>query len=240
MQSKILSKRILLPLVILSGLTLFTSLLFYFIPQSSSQSGSIPLTANAATHKKTVNSGLVTSQVGLPTLLKISSLNVDTPIDYVGLTSNLANDQAGLPKRLKISSINVDAPIEYVGLTPDGAMDVPKDIVNVGWFNLGPRPGGNGSAVIAGHYGTTNNIPHVFDNLHNLHKDDKIYIEDEGGKNIIFVVREIQKYGKNQDSSGIFGSSDGKAHLNLITCTGVWNQAEKTFSERLVVFTDKE
>lgn len=145
-----------------------------------------------------------------------------------------------MPKRLKIPSINVDAPVEYVGLTSDGAMDVPKDIVNVGWFNLGPRPGGNGNAVIAGHYGTINNIPHVFDNLHNLHKDDKIYIEDEKGRNIIFVVREIQRYGKDQDSSGIFGSSDGKAHLNLITCTGVWNNTEKTFSERLVVFTDKE
>ena len=209
MQSKILSKIILL-LVILSGLTLFTTLLFHFTPPSQSDSlTSVPVTASSISPQQIVNSDLVTSQVGLP-------------------------------KRLKIPSINVDAPVEYVGLTSDGAMDVPKDIVNVGWFNLGPRPGGNGNAVIAGHYGTINNIPHVFDNLHNLHKDDKIYIEDEKGRNIIFVVREIQRYGKDQDSSGIFGSSDGKAHLNLITCTGVWNNTEKTFSERLVVFTDKE
>jgi len=27
--------------------------------------------------------------------------------------------------------------------------------------------------------------------------------------------------------------------INLITCTGVWNKAEKTRSERLIVFTDK-
>ncbi len=211
MQSKILSKIILL-LVILSGLVLFTTLLFYFIPQSSSQSdslASVAVTSSSSSPQQIVNSDLDIDRVGLPTLLKIPS-------------------------------INVDAPVEYVGLTQDGAMDVPKDTVNVGWFNLGLRPGENGSAVIAGHFGTINNIPHVFDNLHKLHKDDKIYIEDEKGRDIIFVVREIQRYGKDEDSSSIFSSSDGKAHLNLITCAGVWNKAEKTFSERLVVFTDKE
>jgi len=32
-------------------------------------------------------------------------------------------------------------------------MDLPKERANVAWFNLGPRPGENDSAVIAGHYG---------------------------------------------------------------------------------------
>ncbi|PIZ82226.1 MAG: class F sortase, partial [Parcubacteria group bacterium CG_4_10_14_0_2_um_filter_41_6] len=42
------------------------------------------------------------------------------------------------------------------------------------------------------------------------------------------------------DVPEVFNSSDGKAHLNLITCTGVWNKEDNAFSERLVVFTDKE
>lgn len=147
---------------------------------------------------------------------------------------------SGLPTRLKIPSINIDAPVEYVSLASDGAMDVPKGPVNVAWFNLGPRPGENGSAVIAGHYGWKNNIPAVFDNLHKLRKGDKIYIQDDKGSVISFVVREIQIYGKDGDTSGVFGSSDGKAHLNLITCTGAWNKAEKTRSDRLIVFTDQE
>ena len=57
---------------------------------------------------------------------------------------------------------------------------------------------------------------------------------------ITFVVREIRTYGKDESAHDVFGSSDGKAHLNLITCMGVWNKTEKTRSERLVVFTDKE
>jgi sortase (surface protein transpeptidase) len=33
---------------------------------------------------------------------------------------------------------------------------VPVDQRNVAWFNLGPLPGENGSAVISGHYGLKN------------------------------------------------------------------------------------
>ena len=150
--------------------------------------------------------------------------------------------QAGseLPVRLKIPRINVNATVEYVGLTSDGAMDVPKGPSNAAWFDLGPRPGENGSAVIDGHSGWKNGIPAVFDNLYKLQRGDKIYVQNEKGATITFVVREIRSYNPNADAGDVFNSSDGKAHLNLITCGGVWNAIKKTHSERLVVFTDKE
>jgi LPXTG-site transpeptidase (sortase) family protein len=150
--------------------------------------------------------------------------------------------QAGLelPIRLRIPDINVDAIVEHVGLVPDGSMGVPAGPSDVGWFDLGPRPGDIGSAVIAGHEGWKNGIPAVFDNLYNLVKGDKIYVEDETGTTTIFVVREFRIYGQNDDASYVFASSDGKAHLNLITCSGVWNTTEKSRPNRLVVFADKE
>jgi hypothetical protein len=53
-------------------------------------------------------------------------------------------------------------------------------------------------------------------------------------------VRELRTYGPDEYASAVFRSSDGKAHLNLITCEGTWNSAQKSFSNRLVVFADKE
>lgn len=145
-----------------------------------------------------------------------------------------------LPVRLKIPSINVNANIEYVGLTSEGRVGVPKGPLEVAWYKLGPRPGEPGSSIIDGHSGWKNDIPAVFDNLYKLKKGDKIYIEDEKGGTITFVVREIRSFNPNLGAGDVFGSSDGKAHLNLITCTGVWNAIAKTHSKRLVVFTDKE
>jgi LPXTG-site transpeptidase (sortase) family protein len=151
-----------------------------------------------------------------------------------------AESERSIPIRLKIPKINVDAAIEHVGLTPDGSMGVPKGPSDVGWFDLGPRPGEKGSAVIAGHEGWKDGIKAVFDDLHNLVKGDKIYVEDETGTTTIFVVRELRIYGQNDDASDVFSSIDGKAHLNLITCEGVWNKAEKSYANRLVVFAYKE
>lgn len=148
---------------------------------------------------------------------------------------------SGLPLRLKIPGINVDAAVEYVGLTSNGEMGVPKSPDDVAWFELGPRPGDNGSAVIAGHYGTwKNGKASVFDNLYKLREGDKLYIEDDRGVIISFVVRESRRYDPNADASDVFDPNDGKPHLNLVTCEGVWDEVSKSYSKRLVVFTDKE
>lgn len=147
----------------------------------------------------------------------------------------------GLPIRLKIPKIKVDAAIESVGLTSKGEVDIPKGPINAAWFNLGPRPGDNGSAVITGHYGVwKGGKATVFNNLHKLRKGDKLYIQDSKGSIVTFVVRELRTYGANETVPDIFASSDGKAHLNLITCQGAWNKTTKGYPKRLVVFTDKE
>jgi len=105
---------------------------------------------------------------------------------------------------------------------------------------LGPRPGELGSSVIDGHSGYKDNKPAVFDNLGQLQKGDKVYIEDEKGEINTFVVRELRNYDPNQNAEDVFSSDDGISHLNLITCGGAWDETDKTHSSRLVVFTDKE
>lgn len=148
--------------------------------------------------------------------------------------------RAGLPARLVIPRIGVDAAMEFAGLTPDGAMAVPKSPASVAWFESGPRPGEEGSAVVAGHFGWKDGIPAVFDDLYTLQKGDKIYVEDETGTKTVFAVRELRRYGEYEDASDVFGSTDGKAHLNLVTCEGTWNKLSKSYAKRLVVFADRE
>lgn len=145
----------------------------------------------------------------------------------------------GLPVRLKIPKIKVDAPLDYIGLTPQGDLAAPKGPANGGWYDKGPRPGETGKAVIDGHYGYKDGIPAVFDNLHALQAGDTIDVVDEKGVTITFVVRELRKYTPNEDASTVFHATDGKAHLNLITCQGAWNQTQQGYSNRLVVFADR-
>jgi len=144
--------------------------------------------------------------------------------------------RATLPVRLMIPSIHVNAAIQYVGLTSTGAMGVPNGRSDVAWYDRGPRPGEVGSAVIAGH--TAHSGPAtVFDNLSQLRPGDLIYVQNRIGAQTAFVVRSIHVYSPNAQVPEVFTSSSG-THLNLITCTGVWDTAKNGFTKRMVVFAD--
>ncbi|MFZ1019998.1 MAG: class F sortase [Minisyncoccia bacterium] len=145
---------------------------------------------------------------------------------------------SGFPVRLEIPEIGVNSAIEDAAITPDGRMDVPANSVDVAWFELGPKPGETGSAVIGGHYGIENGAPFVFYKLDQLKVGDKVYIVNDKNQTIAFQVRSIQLFDQNADATPVFVSNDGLAHLNLITCEGIWNQVDGNYPLRRVVFTD--
>jgi len=144
----------------------------------------------------------------------------------------------GLPVRLKIPIIGVNSAIEDALITPDGRMDVPAGSKNVAWFSLGPNPGEIGSAVIGGHFGINDGVKFVFFDLDKLRVGDRVYIEDDKGDTLTFVVRNIELFDRDDDATTVFTSNDNLAHLNLITCEGIWNQVDDSYPERRVVFTD--
>ena len=144
----------------------------------------------------------------------------------------------GLPVRLKIPVIGIDSAIEDALISPEGRMDVPAGSKNVAWFALGPHPGQKGSAVIGGHYGISDGVPYVFYKLDELKAGDKIYIENDKGETLTFVVRSISLFDRNADATTVFTSDDGLAHLNLITCEGIWNRINDTYPQRRIIFTD--
>lgn len=135
------------------------------------------------------------------------------------------------PFRLVIPAINVDANIQSVGVNSKGEMEVPNNIVDVAWFELGPRPGEIGSAVIAGHLNGENGENGVFANLDKLKKGDLVFVAS-----LSFVVSNIQTYDSGYADS-VFSNNDGR-RLNLITCNGIWNKSKKDYNKRLVVTAD--
>ncbi len=142
----------------------------------------------------------------------------------------------GSPVRLRIPAIHVNASIQHTGVTALGAMETPSNTDDVGWLKLGSRPGEKGSAVIAGHFDGRNGEAAVFTRLSELNVGDTIYIEDSNGVSISFVVRTSHAYDPGF-AEEVFSLNDS-AHLNLITCDGVWDEGAKSYSKRLVVFAD--
>jgi LPXTG-site transpeptidase (sortase) family protein len=140
------------------------------------------------------------------------------------------------PVRLIIPVINISANIQSLGTNSKGEMEVPSNITDVGLFKFGVTPGQVGSAVIAGHFNGENNQQGIFANLDKLKAGDKLYIEDKTGKSITFIVQKKELYNSGY-ADNVFNQSDS-AHLNLVTCDGLWDEAKKSYTKRLVIFTD--
>lgn len=203
------------------------------------------------------NRSINKSLSGLPVRLTMPSINVDSKIQFLDVTQTGKKGSAvvadgmfidlnklfiinqylyDLPVRLIIPSINVNAKIQALGVNQMGEMEVPDNIFEAGWFKFGPQPGEKGSAVIAGHLNGENGENGVFVDLYKLKKGDKLYIKNNKGITIAFIIRESRLFDPGY-ANDVFGQTD-IAHLNLVTCDGVWDETIKSYTKRLVVFTD--
>lgn len=149
-----------------------------------------------------------------------------------------SGEESNLPT-IRIEKLGLVAHVEEVGRTTEGAMANPSNFYDVAWFKEGPLPGKEGSAVIAGHVDNALGHAGVFKNLGNLSPGDIVsYNSLEAGVATFKVVRvetyEYQRVPLNE----VFERDDGQ-YLNLVTCAGRWLSERKTYSHRLVVYTER-
>lgn len=144
-----------------------------------------------------------------------------------------------VPTELDIPAVALTAPIEPVGLTRENNMDVPSSETVMGWYQHGVFPGNRGSAVLAGHTGYPDR-PAPFRQLEALKTGDAITIKDAQASTATFKVVEVAKYPVDQSPrQRIFGHTN-ESQLVLITCSGTWLPAKRTYSDRLVVYSIRD
>jgi len=188
-----------------------------------------------ATAKPSMNSAVVSSMK-----LSLESPAVAVPIDVV------------------IPAIGVKSPLQAVGMTSAHAMAAPEggagssDWSNTFWYRGSAIPGAVGTATIAGHIDDRFGDYAVFGRLSSLVPGNRIYIRNtRSGVSEEFIVTTTHDYTIAQAATRpvldlIYGtgppvgqpaqpSSDGLAHLSLVTCAGTWMPSLDTHNERLVV-----
>lgn len=186
------------------------------------------LISGSARNENTVEEQLLKKDLSLyPSKTIKKEKNVEKKPKSLGIT----------PALIEIPAIEARAEVIQVGQTADGHMEAPVDIHTIGWYELGTKPGDTGNAVVAGHVDGLSG-PGTFYHLKKLEKGDKIYIIGTDGTQLVFKVRDKKSYAP-QDApiNKIFGGSS-EAHLNLITCTGTFNNSIGHYEERLVIYAD--
>lgn len=165
----------------------------------------------------------------------------EQPLTAIGntLSAISSSDKAKEPISFSMPALGVDNVIvESVGLDTENKMDVPRDSDNVGWYNLGAKPGQKGSVVMAGHLDKKTGEPAVFYHIKKLKPGDELKVTDSADKVFTYVVTQIKSYELSKfPLQEVFGSED-KARLNLITCEGTFDKNSDIYSHRLVVYSE--
>lgn len=143
---------------------------------------------------------------------------------------------ADRPKYLTVEHLGIyNARILPMGLTSEGALDTPRNIFDVGWYQMSGKPGQGGTLIIDGHNGGPH-VKGVFKNLPNLRIDDVIKITR--GDNVVYsykVVDNVEVTLSEADAYMVKAAQSpvtGKESVTLISCTGEWSQQRGTYLSR--------
>jgi sortase (surface protein transpeptidase) len=139
------------------------------------------------------------------------------------------------PARVVIPNIDLAATVVPLGLRPDGSLEVPTDFSLTGWYKDGPEPGEPGPAVIVGHV-DGHQTPAVFFRLRDVAPGNQILVETKDGRSVRFVVERVEEHPKEAfPTAAVYGPTTEPA-LRLITCSGTFDPAARSYRDNLVVF----
>ena len=140
------------------------------------------------------------------------------------------------PTSLRIPTLEVDASVLGVGIDETTyELDVPPDETLVTWYQHGPSPGGNGSALLAGHVDYEGRAG-VFYRLRWLDPGERFEVGYEDGSSRTFEVVGRKQFEKERLPTTQLFTEDGQPTVVLITCGGEFDEGRRSYSDNLVVY----
>ncbi len=184
--------------------------------------------------------GVLGAQTQKPDEYGVPEGSGDQPAEAAVSKSALAayNVSPELPRYLRIPELGVFARIKHTGVTQDGAIDAPKNINDVSWYDQSAQPGSEtGSSLLLGHVsGWT--APGVFKKINQLKSGMRFEIEKGSGEKITYEVTHGESIPLDILNMGKILTPEvtGEHDLKLMTCAGRFNREADRFEERYVVY----
>jgi sortase family protein len=156
------------------------------------------------------------------------------------------------PVSVSIPKLDVESELIDLGLNSDGSVQVPpvERPEIAGWYagekvdqdGDETKPGQRGSALIAAHVdGLTptggKGQPGLFAHLSTLVPGDEVFVEQEGGSRLRFVVESLEKFSKPEFPGQRVYLADDAIRLNLVTCGGAFDEQTGHYVDNVVAFT---
>jgi hypothetical protein len=141
------------------------------------------------------------------------------------------------PVRIDIPRIGVSSSLMRLGRDSGGAVETPplSRAAVAGWYELGPRPGDPGSAVILGHVDSDGG-PAVFFRLRELRRGDEVRVGRADGSSVSFVVERTEQFPKERFPTDDVYYPTLTPGLRLVTCGGQFDYQTDHYLSNIIVF----
>lgn len=142
-----------------------------------------------------------------------------------------------VPVRVEVPSIGAAGDLVGLGVDENGGTaEPPVEQPKLGsWYNLGPKPGEHGPAVILGHVNGHGQAG-LFSRLAEMQVGDRATVFREDGSSVQFEAYRTASIEKTDfPTNDVYGDTEG-AELRLITCGGDYDPANRRYLSNVIVF----
>ncbi|MET4059636.1 hypothetical protein ABIB35_001168 [Arthrobacter sp. UYP6] len=139
------------------------------------------------------------------------------------------------PVRVQVDGTGIDLEVIPVGVEDNGAMTLPNNHYQAGWYQYGPAPGATqGSSVLAAHVDSrTEQLPIA--GLKNVPAGTIISVTREDGSIQRYATEAVENIAKRSLDGHRFFDRTGEPRLKLVTCGGKWLEAQDDYEDNVVL-----
>ncbi|MCC9145672.1 MULTISPECIES: class F sortase [unclassified Arthrobacter] len=139
------------------------------------------------------------------------------------------------PVRVSVEGTGIELEVIPVGQETNGAMTLPDNHYQAGWYRYGPAPGSSrGAAVLAAHVDSRTEALPIAD-LDDVPAGTPVTVTRSDGTVLRYTTEKVQNIPKaSLDEFNLF-DRDGAPRLELVTCGGKWLESEGDYEDNVVL-----
>lgn len=221
--------------LLLTGLALLVGVpLGWSLLQPPAQVGEVPDAASSATDADT-DPG-TEPEPSPPPVTEDPRAAADEP-DAPVVPASTTTSRPALPVAISLPAIGVvDASVVQVGLDDRGAVEIPDDVREVGWYRLGPRPGEPGNAFFTSHVDSRTQGRGVLFDLRRSEPGDPVEVRHADGSVTTWQVVARERIDKGTYPFERVFRFDGEPGLVIDTCGGRFDPTTGSYESIDIVY----
>jgi sortase (surface protein transpeptidase) len=116
-----------------------------------------------------------------------------------------------------------------------GAMELPEDTADAGWYRFGAAPGGPGTTVIAAHVDSLVRGLGAFARLRDVPVGASVTVTTADGTVRGYRVERVERTPKTEVPLDLLFDRGGPERLVLVTCGGEFNRSTGHYLDNVIV-----